>query len=84
MNGPEIAQLVGQRDFGPPNYYAHTNNATMSPFLFTPSLHVASLNLWACQWMPVSSLVLIVDKSMGMSMDTSIFLGIYCVVLICT
>ena len=27
--GPEIAQLVGQRDFGPPHHYAHTNYVTI-------------------------------------------------------
>ena len=27
--GPEIGQLVGQRDFGPPHYYAHTNYVTI-------------------------------------------------------
>ena len=28
--GPEIAQLVGQRDFGPPHYYAHTNYVSIT------------------------------------------------------
>ena len=45
MGGSKIAQLVGQRDFEPPHFYAHklcdyySPIPILSPFLFTPSLY---------------------------------------------